>query len=103
MARFARLFGGESGRFRGACIGVTGFEPATSWSQTRRSTKLSYTPKCFVMLITRSRVSHAEILHPIDLTQSCDLSPRRPLYQAKPHPRSGASLNMLRVKMHPES
>ena len=26
-------------------IGVTGFEPATSWSQTRRSTKLSYTPK----------------------------------------------------------
>jgi hypothetical protein len=27
-----------------AIIGVTGFEPATSWSQTRRSTKLSYTP-----------------------------------------------------------
>ena len=26
-------------------VGVTGFEPATSWSQTRRSTKLSYTPK----------------------------------------------------------
>src|SRR2546421_6989211 len=25
-------------------LGVTGFEPATSWSQTRRSTKLSYTP-----------------------------------------------------------
>ena len=25
-------------------IGVTGFEPATSWSQTTRSTKLSYTP-----------------------------------------------------------
>ena len=25
-------------------IGVTGFEPATSWSQTKRSTKLSYTP-----------------------------------------------------------
>ena len=25
-------------------VGVTGFEPATSWSQTRRSTKLSYTP-----------------------------------------------------------
>ena len=23
---------------------MTGFEPATSWSQTRRSTKLSYTP-----------------------------------------------------------
>ena len=25
-------------------IGVKGFEPLTSWSQTRRSTKLSYTP-----------------------------------------------------------
>ena len=32
-------------------VGVTGFEPATSWSQTTRSTKLSYTPNC-VMLIT---------------------------------------------------
>ena len=26
-------------------IGVTGFEPAASWSQTRRSTKLSHTPQ----------------------------------------------------------
>ena len=26
-------------------VGVTGFEPATSWSQTTRSTKLSYTPE----------------------------------------------------------
>ncbi len=26
-------------------VGKTGFEPATSWSQTRRSTKLSYFPK----------------------------------------------------------
>ncbi len=25
-------------------VGTTGFEPATSWSQTRRSTKLSYVP-----------------------------------------------------------
>lgn len=25
-------------------VGVTGFEPATSWSQTRRSTRLSHTP-----------------------------------------------------------
>lgn len=25
-------------------IGVAGFEPATSWSQTRRTTKLCYTP-----------------------------------------------------------
>ena len=26
-------------------VGVKGFEPSTSWSQTRRSTRLSYTPK----------------------------------------------------------
>ena len=26
-------------------VGVTGFEPATSWSQTRRATELRYTPK----------------------------------------------------------
>ena len=25
-------------------VGVAGFEPATSWSQTKRSTKLSHTP-----------------------------------------------------------
>ena len=28
----------------GPKIGATGFEPAASWSQTRRSTKLSYAP-----------------------------------------------------------
>ena len=27
-------------------VGATGFEPATSWSQTTRSTKLSYAPSC---------------------------------------------------------
>ena len=26
-------------------VGVAGFEPATSWSRTKRSTKLSHTPK----------------------------------------------------------
>ncbi len=26
-------------------VGVTGLEPATFWSRTKRSTKLSYTPK----------------------------------------------------------
>gem|GEM_PF-5984625 len=25
-------------------VGAVGFEPTTSWSQTRRSTKLSYAP-----------------------------------------------------------
>jgi hypothetical protein len=26
-------------------VGVTGLEPATFWSRTKRSTKLSYTPR----------------------------------------------------------
>ena len=41
-------------------IGVTGFEPATSWSQTTRSTKLSYTPACGLMNITRCDPAHLE-------------------------------------------
>ena len=32
-------------------VGKTGFEPATSWSQTRRSTKLSYFPFSFSALV----------------------------------------------------
>ena len=28
-------------------VGVTGFEPATSSSRTKRATKLRHTPKCF--------------------------------------------------------
>ena len=53
-------------------VGVTGFEPATSWSQTRRSTKLSYTPR-FPWCLG-------------------DLSPRRPLDQAKLHPSDARDL-----------
>ncbi len=41
-------------------IGVTGFEPATSWSQTTRSTKLSYTPPLCGMLITHRCSAHPE-------------------------------------------
>src|SRR5437867_7794401 len=41
-------------KFLALLVGVTGFEPATSWSQTRRSTKLSYTP-CSARDLTRSR------------------------------------------------
>ena len=32
----------------GARVGLTGFEPATSWSRTKRSTKLSYSPSSTV-------------------------------------------------------
>lgn len=40
-----------TGRYTKTCsanyfgkVGLTGFEPATSWSRTKRSTKLSYSP-----------------------------------------------------------
>ena len=32
----------------GSLVGVTGFEPAASWSRTKRSTELSHTPQYFV-------------------------------------------------------
>jgi hypothetical protein len=35
------------------CVGVAGFEPTTSWSQTRRDTGLRYTPNT-KRVITRS-------------------------------------------------
>ena len=41
-------------------IGATGFEPATSWSQTTRSTKLSYAPFCETMLTITNPTSHPE-------------------------------------------
>ncbi len=53
----------SSSGFNGAVlrvVGVTGFEPATSWSQTRRSTKLSYTPDNGALFSTRPQVAHAE-------------------------------------------
>jgi hypothetical protein len=60
-------------------VGVTGFEPATSWSQTRRSTKLSYTPTSF-MLNMRRPASHAETSFAFESIEfPCDLLPRRPL------------------------
>ena len=34
-------------------VGVTGLEPAASWSQTKRATKLRYTPKKYFQLFNR--------------------------------------------------
>lgn len=34
----------KRGNREGKVVGTTGFEPATSWSQTRCSTRLSYVP-----------------------------------------------------------
>ncbi|MEN9635129.1 MAG: hypothetical protein RL077_3533 [Verrucomicrobiota bacterium] len=40
-------------------VGAIGFEPTTSWSQTRRSTRLSYTPRHNVKVGDRAAVSMA--------------------------------------------
>ena len=37
-------------------VGVTGFEPATTWSQTRRATGLRYTPITAAKLRTFSEL-----------------------------------------------
>ena len=34
-----------------AVVGVTGLEPMASWSRTKRSTKLSYTPRLATYLL----------------------------------------------------
>ena len=47
-------------------VGVTGFEPATSWSQTRRSTKLSYTPSNGGVFTMLSGQAHAESRRPVE-------------------------------------
>ena len=74
-------------------VGVTGFEPATSWSQTTRSTKLSYTP-CWRMHITHARVSHQKFRR--------DLSPRRVRPVAdQATPRICAEFNMRSSSAHP--
>ena len=37
-------------------VGVTGFEPTASWSRTKRSTKLSYTPKKLKLFAEKSQL-----------------------------------------------
>ena len=43
-ARYNRAFRGRHLFCLHIMVGVTGFEPAASWSRTKRSTKLSHTP-----------------------------------------------------------
>ena len=42
-------------------VGAIGFEPTTSWSQTRRSTKLSYTP---LLPVPRTETSRSDYARP---------------------------------------
>ena len=39
----------------GVHVGLVGFEPTASWSRTRRSTKLSHSPKCHTRSGVRDR------------------------------------------------
>lgn len=51
-------------------VGKTGFEPATSWSQTKSSTKLSYFPKIFGApkgSRTPNLLIRSQTLYPIEL------------------------------------
>ena len=49
-----------------AVVGATGFEPATTWSQTRSATGLRYTPNAF------SFKAGAKILRFFQLTKKKD-------------------------------
>ena len=47
--------------FAAIAIGVTGFEPATSWSQTRRSSQAEPHPADFVLLALTQRKIYYKI------------------------------------------
>ena len=50
-------------------VGKTGFEPATSWSQTKRTTKLCYFPKNGAPGRSRTHnlLIRSQTIYPIDL------------------------------------
>ena len=69
-------------RRRGHVVGMTGFEPAASWSQTKRSTKLSHIPmrcsyfiifRCFCQALSSKRLSP---LPPLTGWQGIKLTPQ---------------------------
>ena len=70
-------------------VGVTGFEPATSWSQTRRSTKLSYTPQ-FPRALRFRKGGHLVGRHygviPAARKQLCQKNSSTPLWRPGRHP-----------------
>ena len=48
-------------------VGKTGFEPATPWSQTKCSTKLSYFPRYAPCRIrTCNRLIRSQVLYPVE-------------------------------------
>ena len=48
-------------------VGETGFEPATSWSQTRRATRLRYSPKESLFNAIVHGVHHESITRDIQI------------------------------------
>ena len=43
-------------------VGVTGFEPATSWSQTRRSSQAEPHPVCWELVVSLSLSLNARVI-----------------------------------------
>ena len=54
-------------------VGVTGFEPAASWSRTKRSTELSHTPKTYPIQLICSPPK-GECRAPLTLVEITDLA-----------------------------
>ena len=99
LLRFATIADNAFCRDDLSAIGATGFEPATSWSQTKRSTKLSYAPEC-----------ESAQLHGIGETmralcpaaRKCILGSSSAM-QALRGQRRAQGLNSCQVKLRPES
>ena len=79
-----RDFAAEAVVNESSAVGAIGFEPTASWSRTKRSTKLSYTPMR----------NHRTIFN---MSAVSGLSPRRPLYQVLTR-RGGLSYTRIRFR-----
>src|SRR5688500_6236611 len=60
-------------------VGATGFEPATSWSQTRRSPRLSYTPNDELGTVGQRRPVSTSFPSRYELTEGAARLGRAPL------------------------
>ena len=57
-------------------VGMTGFEPATSWSQITRSPKLNYIPKFVSCISVPDRTLQRHTFKTIDTLWPCEFSPQ---------------------------
>ena len=75
-------------------IGKTGFEPATPWSQTKYSTKLSYFPKYAPCRIrTCNRLIRSQVLYPVEPRVHHSIK----FYTAEDRNRTGTKVTLRRI------